>query len=109
MLNNHNLYELSLLNAGVFFIGWIISALCKSPSIKSSQDSNESKTSLDSSSRKNGNKKSEIKEKLISEDANNEEKITENITDNGVKDEEKVADKPMKEGINIPKIVQPIT
>jgi hypothetical protein len=31
MLDNYSLYQLAGLNAGVFFIAWIISAICKSP------------------------------------------------------------------------------
>lgn len=109
MLNNNSLYELSLLNAGVFFIGWIISALCKPSPIKLSEDSIELKRSLNFSSTKKENNKLEIKERLGTENIKDEEGETENIVNNNINDEEKTTDKPLKESINIPKIVQPIT
>ena len=109
MLNNNSLYELSLLNAGVFFTGWIISVLCKPSPIKLSEDSIELKRSLNSSSTKKENNKLEIKERLGTENIKDEEDETENIVNNNINDEEKTTDKPLKESINIPKIVQPIS
>jgi hypothetical protein len=39
MLDNCSLYQLAGLNAGVFFIAWIISAMCKSSKKKSKAES----------------------------------------------------------------------
>lgn len=103
ILNNYNLYELALLNAGVFFAGWIISTMCKTSSNDNIIDSNlqwKLKNEKVESAKSVQKDIKEVKD-------NKEEKIAENA--NEEKEDEKSVFKSMKESVTIPKIVQPLT
>ena len=126
MLENVSLYELAGLNGWVFIIAWIISAMCKS------SDKNADKENLENKVRLTGKTEEKVsriendngvaivevekKEEIIVE-TNNGENQTENTeslvqnTEEKLEDktEEKVPERPMRENVTIPKIVQPIS
>lgn len=117
MLNNSGLYKLAWLNAWVFFISWIISALCKSnksevegnaPKLVERSEEKVSRIENDNGVVVAVEKKQEVVlEKLDNED---QDKIAEWLVENKEeKSEEKTSDKPMRESVSIPKIVQPLS
>lgn len=118
MLNNCNLYGLAWLNAWVFFISWIISAVSKSSNDKLN---NENKVKLVEKSEEkvsriesdNGVAIVEVAKKEVVVETNKDkddepliEETWEKIED---KSEEKISDKPIRESVTIPKIVQPLS
>lgn len=113
MLDNCSLYELSWLNAGIFFIAWIISAMCKPNKEKSTNNTTKlmekSEERVSRIENNNGvaivevEKKTEVVVTPEQENDIQEENSEENT------DEEKLEGKPMREGVTIPKIVQPLT
>lgn len=118
MLDNCNLYKLAGLNAGVFFISRIISALLKSSKNKSD---NENKVKLVEKSEEkvsriennNGVAIVEVAKKEVVVETNKDgdtEFLVEN-TEEEMEDklEDKVSDRPMRENVTIPKIVQPLS
>ena len=115
MLDNCNLYKLAGLNAGVFLISWIISAIYKSNKSKENKvkliEKTEEKFSRIESD--NGVAVVEVAKKEIvvgtDKDENTEEKTESLVENTEEKTEEKVSDKPMRESVTIPKIVQPLT
>ncbi len=120
MLNNCGLYQLAGLNAGVFFIARVISAMCK-PNKEKSNDDNTTKL-IEKSEEKvsriennNGIAIVEVEKKTEVVVAQEDETQKENTEkeDWEEKLEEKLEDKseerPMRENITIPKIVQPLT
>ena len=118
MLDNCNLYELAGLNAWVFFISWIISALCKSSKNKSDSDNKvklvqKTEEKLSRIENDNGVAVVEVAKKEIvvetDKDENTWEKAESLVENTEEKSEEKISDKPMREGVTIPKIVQPLT
>lgn len=133
MLDNCSLYQLAWLNAGIFFIAWIISAICKSSNKKNSNDNKENKVKLTEKSEEKVSRIEDInwvaivevekKEEIVVETHKDEENIEEDIEwqnkdneelpqaieKNEEKSKEKTPERPMRETVSIPKIVQPIS
>ena len=140
MLDNYSLYQLAGLNAGVFFIAWIISAICKSPKKQTKAESITSQLLWENAENNSGSwvsvvkvqettvkeievAKVDIKETLPEPEATPEENIHENIAEENKeetqeeikeepkeeKPEEKTPERPMRETVSIPKIVQPLS
>lgn len=115
MLDNWNLYKLAGLNAGVFLISWIISAIYKSNKSKENTVKLVEKTEEKVSRIENDNGVAIVevakKEVLVesNEDDNTEENAKSLVENPENKSEEKTSDKPMRESVTIPKIVQPLT
>ena len=140
MLDNYSLYQLAGLNAGVFFIAWIISAMCKSPKKQTKAESITSQLLWENAENNSGSwvsvvkvqettvkeievAKVDIKETLPEPEATPEENIHENIAEENKeetqeeikeepkeeKPEEKTPERPMRETVSIPKIVQPLS
>lgn len=123
MLDNCSLYQLAWLNAVVFLIARIISAICKPNKPKTSKDSTakvieKSEEKISRIENDNGMAvvSVEKKQEVVVETAKNEdqEPITEWLIENNEekleeKLEEKVPERPMREGVTIPKIVQPLS
>ena len=119
MLDNCNLYKLAGLNAWVFFIGRIISALCK-PKKQTDNTAKVMEKSEQKISRiENDNgvavvsveKKQEV---VVETNNDNQEQIAEWLAENkeekpSEKSGEKISERPMRESVNIPKIVQPLS
>ena len=118
MLDNYNLYKLAWLNAWVFLISWLISALFKSSKNKSD---NENKVKLVEKSEEKVSRIEndnwvaivEVAKKEVVVETNNDENnesLIEN-TEEKIEDksEEKTSDRPMRENVTIPKIVQPLS
>ena len=99
MWDNSNLYQLAWLNAGVFFIAWIISTMCR-PVHKHKSRKEEIATINE------GNK--ELVESTPSGEVleMSEEEKKEN---SDLEAEDREPEKPVKESVSIPKIVQPLT
>lgn len=127
MLNNGSLYQLAWLNAWMFIVAWLISALFKSNKSKIPQD-NASKViekSEEKVSRIENDKgvavvSVEKKQEVVVETTKNEESelITEWLVENNdenaeenleKKIEDKNSEKILRENVNIPKIVQPLS
>ena len=112
MLENSNLYQLSLLNCGVLCIWWIISALCRSKNINDTDNNTQkSEQTLPLSAK---DEHTDTGEKNIADEDNENDEITETETiDEEVieteKKESKKSEKIMKESVAIPKIVHPLT
>ena len=127
MLDNSSLYQLAWLNAWVFVIAWIISALCE-PSKPKAVDNTakiteRSEEKVSRIENDNGiavvsvEKKQEVVvETTNNEDQeenaewlveNNEEKLEERLEEKP--EEEKTPERPMRESVTIPKIVQPLS
>ena len=130
MLDNCSLYQLAWLNAGIFFIAWIISAMCKS-SKKTKAESITSQLLWENAENNPGwvsvvkvqettvkeieVAKVDVKEPLpeekaeenVADEEEKEEEVKEEIK--GEKSEEKFPEKPMRESVSIPKIVQPLS
>jgi len=140
MLDNYSLYQLAGLNAGVFFIAWIISAICKSPKKQTKAESITSQLLWENAENNSGSwvsvvkvqettvkeievAKVDIKETLPEPEATPEENIQSNIAEENKeetqeeikeepkeeKPEEKTPERPMRETVSIPKIVQPLS
>ena len=140
MLDNYSLYQLAGLNAGVFFIAWIISAMCKSPKKQTKAESITSQLLWENAENNSGSwvsvvkvqettvkeievAKVDIKETLPEPEATPEENIQSNIAEENKeetqeeikeepkeeKPEEKTPERPMRETVSIPKIVQPLS
>ena len=149
MLDNCSLYELAWLNAGIFIIAWIISAMCKSPKKQTKAESITSQLLWENAEGNSGSwvavvkvqettvkeievAKVDIKENLPQPEATPEENIQSNIAENNIheniaeenreevkekvkeeieweKSEEKFPERPMRETVSIPKIVQPLS
>jgi len=131
MLNNCSLYQLAWLNAWVFVIARLISALCKSNKPQAPKDNTakvieKSEEKISRIENDNGvavvsvEKKQEVVvETAKSEEnqpiaewlvENDEEKSEETIAENlEEKTEEKIPERPMRESVTIPKIVQPLS
>ena len=131
MLDNCGLYQLAWLNAWVFIIARIISALCKPNKSAISKDNTakvieKSEEKISRIENDNGvavvsvEKKQEVVvETAKNEDQgsiaewlveNNEEKLEEKIEEKPEENpEEKTPERPMRENVTIPKIVQPLT
>ena len=131
MLNNCSLYQLAWLNAWVFIIARIISALCKPNKPKASKDNTakvieKSEEKISRIENDNGVAvvSVEKKEEVVVETSkseenqpiaewlveNKEEKSEETIGEKlGEKSEEKIPERPMRESVTIPKIVQPLS
>ena len=112
MINNTQLYQLAWLNALIFLIGLIISAIFKPNKSKDNSSKLVQKSEEKVSRIENDNGVSivevEKKTEVVVESGEWEEdaKESENLKD---KSEEEIAEKPMKETVTIPKIVQPLT
>jgi len=118
MLDNCNLYKLAWLNAWVFLISWLISTLLKS---SNNMSDNENKVKLVEKSEEkvsriendNGVSIVEVAKKEVAAETNNDESnksLIENKDEKmGDKSEEKASDRPMRENVTIPKIVQPLS
>ena len=140
MLDNYSLYQLAGLNAGVFFIAWIISAMCKSPKKQTKTESITSQLLWENAENNSGSwvsvvkvqettvkeievAKVDIEETLPEPEATPEENIQSNIAEENKeeiqeeikekpkeeKPEEKTPERPMRETVSIPKIVQPLS
>lgn len=133
MLDNYSLYQLAGLNAGIFFIAWIISALCKSSKKKTKAETITSQLLWENVENDTASwvavvkvqettvkeievAKVDVKEPLPEEKT--EEKIPEEQEEKKEevkeeskeeKTEEKTSEKPMRESVSIPKIVQPLS
>ncbi len=127
MMDNYSLYQLAWLNAWVFLIARLISVLCKSSKSKDSSD-NTSKV-IEKSEEKisrieNDNwvavVSMEKKQEVVVESLKNEDQeklvewlVTNKSEDSGEKVEEnlveKIPERPMRESVSIPKIVQPLS
>ena len=100
MLENCNLYQLAILNAWVFFISWIISALCKT------YPKNENKQDIVNKLSDNN-----LKDNSWASTQKIKDKEEKNIK-NWIKEEKNDEDTPervLREWVSIPKIVQPIS
>lgn len=125
MLDNCSLYQLAWLNAGIFLIAWIISAIAKSGNKKALAENNDNTVKV---AKKSEEKVSRIendegvaivevqkKEEIVVETKAEEQ--DEDIEELPQNTEEKLEDKkeedkpakPMRENVSIPKIVQPLT
>ena len=136
MLDNCSLYQLAGLNAGIFFIAWIISAMCKSSKKKSKAESITSQLLWENAENNSGSwvsvvkvqettvkeievAKVDVKQSLPEAEAIPEENIQSNIAEENKEEineepkeekaEEKKEEKPMRETVSIPKIVQPLS
>ena len=123
MLDNCSLYQLAWLNAWVFIIARLISALCKSNKPKAPKDNTakvieKSEEKISRIENDNGVAvvSVEKKQEVVVETAKAEEEneMTEWLVENTEekleeKTEEKIPEKPMKETVTIPKIVQPLS
>lgn len=131
MLNNCSLYQLAGLNAGIFFIAWIISAMCKSAKKQATTENNENKVKLTEKSEEKVSRIEDVngvaivevqnKKEIVVETSNNEDQdadeeenedtkaLTQDTEEVDDKPEEKKSEKPMRETVSIPKIVQPIS
>lgn len=149
MLDNCSLYELAWLNAGIFIIAWIISAMCKSPKKQTKAESITSQLLWENAEGNSGSwvavvkvqettvkeievAKVDIKENLPQPEPTPEENIQSNMVKNDIheniaeenrgevkeevkegveweKSEEKIPERPMRETVSIPKIVQPLS
>ena len=101
MLDNCSLYELAWLNAGIFIIAWIISAMCKSPKKQTKAESITSQLLWENAEGNSGSwvavvkvqettvkeievAKVDIKENLPQPEATPEENIQSNIAENNI-------------------------
>ena len=149
MLDNCSLYELAWLNAGIFIIAWIISAMCKSPKKQTKAESITSQLLWENVEGNSGSwvavvkvqettvkeievAKVDIKENLPQPELTPEENIQSNMVKDDIhenmvdenreevkeevkdeieweKSEEKFPERPMRETVSIPKIVQPLS
>ena len=122
MLDNCSLYQLAWLNAWVFVIAWIISALCKPNKPKAVDNTakiterSEEKVSRIENDNGIAVVSVEKKQEVVLETMGNEnqEEVTEWLTENNEekleeKPEEKIPERPMRESVTIPKIVQPLS
>ena len=128
MLDNCSLYQLAWLNAWIFFIAWIISAMCKASKKKTNTETITSQLLWEDADNKAWVsvvkvQETTVKEIEVAKVEVNENKLEENIQPNITeekkeeikeeveeeKKEEKVPEKPMRESVTIPKIVQPIS
>lgn len=123
MLDNCSLYQLAWLNAGVFIIARLISALCKPNKPQTPKDNTakvieKSEEKISRIENDNGvavvsvEKKQEVVVETAKDE--NQEPIAEWLVENKEekleeKPEEKTPEKPMRESVNIPKIVQPLS
>ena len=123
MLDNCSLYQLAWLNAGVFIIARLISALCKPNKPQTPKDNTakvieKSEEKISRIENDNGvavvsvEKKQEVVVETAKDE--NQEPIAEWLVENKEekleeKPEEKVPERPMRESVNIPKIVQPLS
>ena len=136
MLDNCSLYQLAGLNAGIFFIAWIISAMCKSSKKQTKAESITSQLLWENVENNSGSwvsvvkvqettvkeievAKVDVKQPLPETETTPEENIHENMAEENKEEvkeevkeepkEEKVPEKPMRETVSIPKIVQPLS
>ena len=136
MLDNYSLYQLAGLNAGIFFIAWIISAMCKSSKKQKKAESITSQLLWENSENNSGSwvsvvkvqettvkeievAKVDVKQPLPESEATPEENIQSNMAEENKEEikeeakeekaEEKTPEKPMRETVSIPKIVQPLS
>ena len=120
ILNNSGLYQLAWLNAGVFIIALIVSALCKPNKPKTTDNTakitERSEEKVSRIENDNGvavvsvEKKQEVVvEKIDDEDKEENAEWLSNENKLEQKSEEKVPERPMRESVTIPKIVQPIS
>ena len=117
MIDNAQLYQLAWLNAWIFLIALIVSSLFKPAKDKKSDNTTKlvekSETTVSKIENDNGvsivevEKKTEVVVEWLDADHKNEsQQESESLEE---KTAEKSADRPMKESVTIPKIVQPIT
>jgi len=114
MLDNCSLYQLAGLNAGVFFIAWIISAMCKSSKKKSKAESITSQLLWENAENNSGSwvsvvkvqettvkeievAKVDIKETLPEPEATPEENIQENIAEENKEETQEEIKEELKE------------
>ena len=123
MLDNSSLYQLAWLNAWVFVIAWIISALCKPSKPKAVDNTakiterSEEKVSRIENDEGIAVVSVEKKQEVVVETTNNEvqEENPEWLVENNEEkleekpEEEKTPERPMRESVTIPKIVQPLS
>jgi len=136
MLDNYSLYQLAWLNAGIFLIAWIISAMYKSAkketkaesitsqllweNVESNPSSWVSVVKVQETTVKEIEvAKVDVKQELPESEETSDENIQENVTEENKnepkeenkeeKAEEKTPEKPMRESVSIPKIVQPLS
>ena len=122
MLDNCSLYQLAWLNAWVFVIACIISALCKPNKPKAVDNTakiterSEEKVSRIENDNGIAVVSVEKKQEVVLETMGNEnqEEATEWLTENNEekleeRPEEKIPERPMREPVTIPKIVQPLS
>jgi len=140
MLDNCSLYQLAGLNAGIFFIAWVISVMCKPSKKQTKAESITSQLLWENAEWNPGPwvsvvkvqettvkeievAKVDVKEALTESEAIPEENIQANMAEESKeeikeevkeeskeeKSEEKVSERPMRETVSIPKIVQPIS
>ena len=121
MLDNSQLYQLAWLNAWIFLIALIISAICKPNKPKSTDNSakvvGKSEERVSRIENDNGIAIVEVEKKtevvVESWDAENSEDKIATVGESEEKAEEKLeeksSEKPMRESVSIPKIVQPVS
>lgn len=114
MLDNYSLYQLAGLNAGVFFIAWIISAMCKSPKKQTKAESITSQLLWENAENNSGSwvsvvkvqettvkeievAKVDIKETLPEPEATPEENIHENIAEENKEETQEEIKEELKE------------
>lgn len=123
MQNDNNFYWLAWLNAWVFFVAWIVSAMFKSSheevdsenitsqliweKLENGSKSEESLVNTQETTAKESNvEKFDVKNVIPQLQSSIYEENTQKTQ--SVDKSETVEEKPMKEGVNIPKIVQPL-
>ena len=135
MLNNCSLYQLAWLNAWVFVIARLISALCKSNKPEPSNDNvakvveKKSEEKISRIENDNGvavvsvekrqevvfeNDKTETQEQIVDslvedKDGTVDEKLDGNFSEKVEDKSEEKLERPMRENVSIPKIVQPLS
>ena len=126
MLDNCSLYQLAWLNAGIFFIAWIISAIAKSGNNKTPTENNDNTVKVAKKSEEKVSRIENDEGVAIVEVQKKEEIVVETKAEEQDEDieglpqdsEEKLEDKkeeeekparPMRENVSIPKIVQPLS
>ena len=114
MINSTQLYQLAWLNAIIFVIALIISAICKPKRSKENTmklvEKSEEKISRIENEKGVAVVEMEKKAEVVMESNNEKQELdTQSTEEIEEKSEEKIPERPMKETVTIPKIVQPIT
>ena len=114
ILDNTQLYQLAWLNTLIFLIALVISAICKPKkskenTVKLVEKSEEKVSRIESENGISIIEMEKTAEMVVENNDDNQKSDTQEIEKIEKKSEEKITEKPMKETVTIPKIVQPLT